>query len=147
MTETTEERHAREKREMDVNETRFLAVLEFLENMGRGDWAQNLRSYNSMRTQPARMSLATLEDMVFTVENTETILRSTMNAGVTYAQEVQRLEGVLEAIKRTLEFEIAAAEGYTEHAEPEELVLRGQIFGMKRALAIIKSKEKKEDER
>lgn len=60
-------------------------------------------------------------------------------------EEDEDVKDTLSEIKETLGFEIAAAEGWISQPQNDTDEARGQIFGMKRALAIIANKEKDED--
>ena len=55
-------------KEMDSNEARYRSLVGRFVSMGREDWASDLRSSNSYRVQPARLSLDTLEAMTDEIE-------------------------------------------------------------------------------
>jgi len=57
-------------RAMNSNEARYRALVDRFTAMGRKDWASDLRSNNSYRMQPARLSLGTLEAMADEIERT-----------------------------------------------------------------------------
>jgi hypothetical protein len=53
---------------MDSNESRYRVLVNRFTALGREDWASDLRSNNSYRMQPARLSLSTLEAMADELE-------------------------------------------------------------------------------
>lgn len=61
--------------EMDSNESRYRSLVDRFTALGREDWASDLRSSNSYRMQPARLSLATLEAMASDIEDLRAMMQ------------------------------------------------------------------------
>jgi hypothetical protein len=60
---------------MDSNESRYRALVDRFDALGREGWASDLRSNNSYRMQPARLSLSTLEAMASDIEDLRAMMQ------------------------------------------------------------------------
>jgi len=70
-----------QRRVMDDNESRYRALIDRFTALGREDWASDLRSNNSYRMQPARLSLSTLESMSREIEELRALVQHLPGSG------------------------------------------------------------------